>query len=111
MAKYRPPQPAVQRIQFAGMEDMESIYADVFLLSSEGETGMCEIYFFQSQVAIPNLGAGTMHVGPRNKANCVARLILSNKGVETLFQALAENRGITIKPEGEDKESKREGNE
>jgi hypothetical protein len=104
MAKHKAPQPTQQRIHFTDMEDMPATYADMFMVIAEKETSMFEIYFFHSQVSIPNMAYGTAMLGGRQTAKCVSRIVLSEKGLGVLSKALEDNRAALTNIQGEDKE-------
>jgi hypothetical protein len=96
MVKYKAPQPVKRSLQLTGMEEAPATYADTFLVATENETHMSNLFFFQSQISVPSIDSGTIHVGARKKAQCVSHLILSEKGMEALLHSLAENRGYTL---------------
>ena len=107
MAKHRKPILPSGNIRLEGMDETAATYADVFVITTESDTNMASIYFFQSQVsAVPETRAGqltTTQMGARQKAKCVGRVILAPKGLEILLSAMAENRGFTLTPKTEDR--------
>jgi hypothetical protein len=87
------------QMELVGIEDTLGIFSDVFLIAREDETGISNIYFLQSNISITEPSEGTITgARPAKKAKCVARLMFSEKGFDTLLGALAENRGFTLTP-------------
>lgn len=104
MAKNRSEQSTKPRVQIEGMEEAVGTYADVFLVATADETKISNLYFFQSQISVPSIGSGTEHVGGRKSAQCIAHIVLSDFGLETLLQSLAENRGYILTKKNEEQE-------
>lgn len=101
MAKYRAPQPAKRKLQLSGMDEITATYADVFLVVTESETSMSSITFFQSQLSLQSTDFGTTHLGGRTKAKCVAQIVLSDKAMDKLLQAIVDNRAALPLPSEE----------
>ena len=104
MAKHTPKHPTNQPLQLLGQDELLATYADVFLVATENETRMSTLYFFQSEFSVPSLEDGTKLYGRRQKAKCVAKIILSPKSMDLLANALAENRSVVLKTQGKGKD-------
>jgi hypothetical protein len=88
-----------ESFELTGAEDVPATYTDIFAVATEAETGMSTIYFFQRHpdAQIFSGSQGTVEDATR-KGRCVARMLLSSKGVDALLQALAQNQGFTLTP-------------
>src|SRR6185503_13212346 len=97
MSKHKIRVPAKGGIKLDGAAEVSAVYADIFVVATEKETNMASIYFFQTQVTMPDFETGlrTSEI-KRSAANCVGRIVLAPKGMEVLLGALAENRGYTL---------------
>ena len=104
MAKHKPQHKATNaqtgpEMQLVGTEEVFGTFADVFVVTNETETHTASLYFYQRQLST----AGSTRLGETQtyrtlKAKCFARIILSEKGIEKLLEALADNRGFTLTP-------------
>jgi len=97
------------RLPLVGTEDVAATYADIFVMLNEQDTGLASIYFYQRRLADMDIATGeteTLTIGS-GSAKCVGRLLLSQRGVEKLLEALAENRGFTVVRKTQTEEEKK----
>ena len=85
----------IQGMGLVGMEDIPATFADVFLVTADAESELVTVYFLQRQLSLTTVQKGTLELRPKS-AKCVARIMLSKKGAQTLFQAMADNQGVDI---------------
>jgi hypothetical protein len=105
MPKYKAPHHPKPNLQLSGAEEMPATYSDVFVVATEKDTNMSNLFFFQSQVPITALQSyGTVQMAGRQHAKCVAHLILTERAMDILFKSLADNRGIKLPSQSEEQE-------
>lgn len=94
-----------QAVALTGTGDVLASYSDVFVVTSESETGMASIYFYQRQFGDREVVLGKTEQGLKApRAKCISRIIMSSPGIVVLLEALAKNRGFTLTPIKEGKE-------
>ncbi len=93
-----------QKVALVGTSDVLASYADIFVVTNEGETGMSSIYFYQRQFSDREvvLGETEAKFRPPN-AQCISRIIMSTPAIGALLEAMAKNRGFTLTPIKEEK--------
>jgi hypothetical protein len=95
------PQSDIEKVNFLGMDQVPSLYADSFIVASTGE--VVQLYFFRNSPP-PLSGAelGTTRSREATEAQCFARIVVSQNGFAKLLRAMADNAGLVIsKPEQE----------
>lgn len=108
MADEKPAQPdlpslaraEVEKIEFVGMDSVQAVYADSFIVATTGE--MASLFFFQNST--PTIRGAELGTAKHEAtlAKCFARIVLSPTGFFRLLSAMAENSGFRIiKPEQE----------
>lgn len=94
-------------VQLVGSSEVVAMYADVFVVVNEGETGLGSLYFYQRQLSDRNVELGEIETTTgaflAAKAKCIGRVLLSQQGVGKLLEALADNRGFTLTPKVKEK--------
>lgn len=85
----------IEKVNFFGMDEVPSLYADSFIVASTGE--MVQLYFFQNSPP-PLSGAelGTTRSREATQAKCFARIVVSPNGFSKLLTAMAENAGLVL---------------
>lgn len=65
------------------------MYADVFLVAGQPDTGILSIAFFQSDLVTDSMDASIKtEIQGKQRANMVSRILLSQKGAAILLAAL-----------------------
>lgn len=86
-----------QAAKFIGMDQVQAIYADSFVLLGVKERASLYIYFCQNQMPHTLEGEiGTVSTRLPNKA--VACIAVTNQTAEAMVRAMAENMGYTLQP-------------
>lgn len=94
------PKSDIERLNFLGMDEVPSLYADSFIVASTGE--MFQLYFFRnSPPPLSGADLGTTRTRDATQAQCFARIVVSPNGFGKLLTAMANNAGLVL--------SKREG--
>ena len=83
-------------MQIANLNEAPAIFADVFLVSGDPEAANYSIYFCQKQVQIPSVTADkSVEVPSSGTAQCVARIVFTEKGLDSLLEGLQQNKEFT----------------
>src|SRR5690349_21497397 len=84
--------------QFIGTEETLGVLCDVFLVSTDNESKISTLYFYQSQPRISEGIMGqTVRTPPTRSARCIARIMVSTQSFDVLLNALAANKGLELK--------------
>jgi hypothetical protein len=84
-----------EKLEFIGMDEVPSLYADSFMVGSTNETAT--LYFFQNST--PPLRRETLEgtvTRDATTAKCFARIVVAPTGFVRLLQAMAENAGFVL---------------
>jgi hypothetical protein len=77
-----------------------AVYADMYLVATDKEAGLVTVSFYQSLFEPGGEASyGTVAGVNKKKARCVSRVILSEKGRDTLLKALQDNMAAVAKIE------------
>ncbi|HEU4712682.1 MAG TPA: hypothetical protein VFS76_14010 [Pyrinomonadaceae bacterium] len=91
----------VSKINFVGIDQVASLYADSFIVASTGE--MFILHFFQnSPPSIAGAELDKTSTREATQAKCFAKIVVSPNGFVKLLTAMAGQAGLVIsKPEQE----------
>jgi hypothetical protein len=97
------PQSDIEKVNFSGMDQVPSLYADSFIVASTGE--MVQLYFFRNSPP-PLSGAelGTTKTRDATEAQCFARIVVSQGGFIKLLTAMANNAGLVVSKREQEQE-------
>ena len=83
-------------MQIGNLNEAPAIFADVFLVSGDPEAGNFSVYFCQKNIQLPmEAKEGSVEVPGGNEARCVARVVLTEKGLDALLDGLQKNKDFT----------------
>src|SRR5688500_10641432 len=91
----QPPAPDIDKINFFGMDEVPSLYADSFIVATTGE--MAQLYFFQNSPP-PFVGPelSTTRAREATHAKCFARIVVSPNLFGKLLKAMADNARLVL---------------
>ena len=80
------------QIELVDDDGMVSMYADVFIVAGQAETGMVSIAFYQSEISIERMDVdGKVPIQGTSRGRLVSRIILAPTGAGILLGALRDH--------------------